>query len=275
MEWPRDRGRDVGSRVAVLPDDDWPPVRRSDILKLPDSAGTRCDTPDRWRMDVLEQLQREPLVWLGQRCVFRLAAYLRGFAQACSDLGLAVPALPDADNRFNAWVRTRLGLRSRTHNWPWLIWVAAANDDEAFASFFALWREFRTDAGAAEQPEARGASQAVQPRLRRLLAEERARWDKSPCASLTLLQSTIAGYRLGVDLSGQPIDLDLEEFADWLRRERSAPAGAAWDRALIYASGSDADAFHRFYELIDQFIADERERSDPQPARTPASAPAA
>jgi len=226
-------------------------------------------------MDVIERVEREPLRLLGQRCVFRLASFLRGFGVACRDLRLAAPPLPSSDGRFSHWVRGRLGLRSRTHDWPWMIWVLATDDEGAFERFFPLWREFTADRSACPPSAPPGERRAGQPQLLRLLAAERARNEKSPCASLTDLRAMVTGYQMGVESSGQRVDLDLDDFVGWLRLHRSAPAGASWDRALIYACGDDETAFRRFYELLDEFLIDEQTRPAQEPARSPASAPAA
>src|SRR5207248_2705967 len=96
------------------------------------------------------------------------------FARACDDLGLDAPALPDSDSRFNIWLRTRLGLQSRTQSWPWMIWVVSPDEEAAFESYFRLWKEFTADGCECPHSAPPGKHRASQPQLLRLLLEEKA-----------------------------------------------------------------------------------------------------
>src|SRR5947209_8451063 len=79
-------------------------------------------------LDVIQLIRHDPLGLIGQRCVFRLREFTRGYVSARWDLELSEPAHPDSSGHFNLWVREKLGLESKTHAWPSMIWVVSPNE---------------------------------------------------------------------------------------------------------------------------------------------------
>jgi hypothetical protein len=81
--------------------------------------------------------------------------------------------------------------------------------------------------------------------------------------SLSRLSGFLRGYDYALfKLQGAPGDPFFLSFQEWIER-RLQVKHEFWENAILQQAGSEADAFHRFWVLLDEYYA-EQERGDQQ-----------
>ncbi|MBW4612450.1 MAG: hypothetical protein KME21_04075 [Desmonostoc vinosum HA7617-LM4] len=61
-----------------------------------------------------------------------------------------------------------------------------------------------------------------------------------------------ARQELGIELTQAEIEF-YDEFQPWLQERYNISISASWAKIIEFYTGSDERAFHRFFELLDEF----------------------
>jgi hypothetical protein len=96
--------------------------------------------------DMLEKIRRKPGMYIGERSINRLHAFLTGYRAGLGRLGF-YPRDVDEFHRFHDWVANRLGFYESTSGWCNMIRDKSTSETEAFDQFFLFLDEFRKNAG--------------------------------------------------------------------------------------------------------------------------------
>jgi len=81
--------------------------------------------------------------------------------------------------------------------------------------------------------------------------------------SLSRLSGFLRGYDFALfKLREAPFDPFFISFQEWIER-RLQVKYEFWENILLQQSGSEADAFNLFWELLDEYQAEQKEREQP------------
>lgn len=94
--------------------------------------------------DVLARIRSKPAMYIGEKSIVRLDAFLQGISTGLAMANLALRDVHDF-RRFYDWVARRLGFYESTSGWCNMILSKSSNDEEALKQFFVLLDEFRKD----------------------------------------------------------------------------------------------------------------------------------
>jgi hypothetical protein len=76
--------------------------------------------------------------------------------------------------------------------------------------------------------------------------------------SLTRLAAYLRGYDHALhDLRGEPAHPFFLRFQEWVVRRVQAPQYFGWERAIMQQCHSEAEAFDRFWQLFDEYSAED------------------
>jgi hypothetical protein len=82
--------------------------------------------------------------------------------------------------------------------------------------------------------------------------------------SLTKLAAFLRGYDYAVEKLGMgKADRFLMEFRDWVH-QRFQTTAYSWEETILRHSSDEADAVKRFWELLDEYLAEGEEKSAPR-----------
>jgi len=82
--------------------------------------------------------------------------------------------------------------------------------------------------------------------------------------SLTKLAGFLLGYDCAhYDLRGGPADPFLVSFQEWIE-QRLKIKYVGWEKAILSESGSEAEAFDRFWHLFDEYMARDKSGTEPR-----------
>ena len=76
--------------------------------------------------------------------------------------------------------------------------------------------------------------------------------------SLTLLHSFLGGYIVRLAEEGYT-DVDLNDFQNYIANRFNIQSAHSWAHIIRFYSGSEAEAFDRFYELLDEYLSENSE----------------
>ncbi len=94
--------------------------------------------------DLLGHIRRRPGLYIGERSIHRLDAFLDGYDAGLGHVGFILR--DDIDfPRFNDWVAHRLGFSNSTSGCANMLRTKFASDEEAFEQFFVLLDEFKKE----------------------------------------------------------------------------------------------------------------------------------
>ena len=120
----------VGSSTAEARD--RIPLRRS-------IRGSTEHWPRHNLSDLLRELRKSPAMYVGQRSLIRVMAFIRGFIAAQSEMGLIEGQTMRAD--LDAWVRKRFSMHAE-HDAESVITFHSMEDHRALPAFWTLYDEF-------------------------------------------------------------------------------------------------------------------------------------
>ncbi|MCI0446992.1 hypothetical protein L0152_27785 [bacterium] len=91
--------------------------------------------------ELLQKIKERPGLYLGQRSITRLHAFIGGYSLAQHELG--VPSLETEHilGEFQEWIQHRFEIGS-SHSWAQIILFYSEDEQEAFQQFFDLFEEF-------------------------------------------------------------------------------------------------------------------------------------
>lgn len=96
------------------------------------------------------------------------------------------------------------------------------------------------------------------PRLLQLLSNQKLRSRPAMFigeCSLTRLAAFIRGYDFALDELGQPAEPFFEGFQNWVVQRLRVPEYHGWETAILKHCSSEAEAFKLFWELLDEYTA--------------------
>lgn len=73
--------------------------------------------------------------------------------------------------------------------------------------------------------------------------------------SLTLLDAFLGGYIFRLREEGNP-DAELRDFQNYIANRFNIRSTHSWAHIIRFYSSSEADAFDRFYELLNDFLSE-------------------
>ena len=104
---------------------------------------------------LLEEIKEKPALYLGEKSITNLYIFLQGYGFARRQLNIPLLAEEKVFRNFQPWLQERLNLQT-SQSWSKMILSTYPNED-AFARFFDLWREFEQ-----EQLEEKGETESEQ-----------------------------------------------------------------------------------------------------------------
>jgi hypothetical protein len=95
--------------------------------------------------DLLQTIRRRPALYLGQKSVLSLHAFLDGYYFARRELNLDLTPQEQIFQDFTSWLRQHFQVETG-EPWSTILLTNTANEQDAFMLFFTLLDEFRQHA---------------------------------------------------------------------------------------------------------------------------------
>ncbi|MGV3756158.1 MAG: hypothetical protein ACO1QS_12320 [Verrucomicrobiota bacterium] len=93
--------------------------------------------------DLIEQIRKKPGMYIGERSINRLHAFLVGYTAGIARTGFMLGGLEDF-HRFHEWTAQQLGFTGSSAGWHNMIRERSTSEADAFDHFFKLLDQFRT-----------------------------------------------------------------------------------------------------------------------------------
>lgn len=91
--------------------------------------------------DLLQQIQKEPGLYIGGPSISNLYMFLTGYQFARRQLRIPMSAEEREFQEFQLWLQEKFGIKT-SQSWSQLILFHAVDERDAFERFFALFQEF-------------------------------------------------------------------------------------------------------------------------------------
>jgi hypothetical protein len=78
--------------------------------------------------------------------------------------------------------------------------------------------------------------------------------------SITRLRSFLDGYgmaRAELCLPDSEEEQELEGFLEWIQERYKITSNHGWDRIILFFSADEKDAFDKFFNLVEEFLAEQ------------------
>lgn len=236
---------------------------------------------------LLKQIEEQPYSYLAERSIHCLKAFVDGYAHGVSDFTELDNFLGD----FHAWIKSHFGITS-SQSWDKIILFYSADRFYAFVNTFKLIDEFLTESqnksdkhapqvplenayetcfvdefnvdspelttqgGGVETQDAgiennRKNITATSMIIPDLLNQIRLR------PGLYLEETSVTclkGFLDGATPGNVEIAEFINSFHEWIQKRFEILSSQSWSKIITFFSQDEFDAFHRAFELMDEFI---------------------
>jgi hypothetical protein len=91
--------------------------------------------------DLLQQIQKEPGLYIGSPLISNLYMFLTGYQFARRQLRIPMSTEERKFQEFQPWLQEKFGIKT-SQSWSQLILFHAVDERDAFERFFMLFQEF-------------------------------------------------------------------------------------------------------------------------------------